>query len=194
MTDTAKVEVVRGWRSDEPYDKNSWGTPDYILDAVREAFGGQIDCDPASNAKAQERVRADFWMGPGSPYGLPDFSEDGLDYCWTGNVWLNPPYGKGLVQPFADRLYYEYSPRAAEIKTWDELVTSHAVLVNLDPSTEWFRSFESCSTHLVNLGRVAFLHPDTGLPVKGNSRSQCLLVRNVNLEPLRKLGSVYAKA
>jgi hypothetical protein len=167
-----------------PYDKNSWGTPDYILDAVREAFGGQIDCDPASNAKSQERVRAVTWYGAGSPSG-----EDGLAYGWNGKVFINPPYGKGLVQPFADSLEGEYA-----LASGCRFVDGHAVLVNLDPSTEWFKTFESCSTHLVNLGRVAFLHPDTGLPVRGNSRSQCLLVRNVNLEPLRKLGSIYARA
>lgn len=165
-----------------PYDKNSWGTPEYILDAVREAFGGQIDCDPASNAKAQERVRARVWYGEGPG----TFGADGTVCVWYGRVFINPPYGKGLIMPFAEAL-------AANVID-EGRVRSHAVLVNLDPSTEWFRTFESCSTHLVNLGRVAFLHPDTGLPVKGNSRSQCLLVRNVNLEPLRKLGSVYARA
>jgi hypothetical protein len=169
-----------------PYDKNSWGTPDYILDAVREAFGGQIDCDPASNAKAQERVRATVWCGRESPY-----NGDGLDAPWNGSLFINPPYGKGLVDPFARRLKSAWECK----QHYPHLgVRVHAVLVNLDPSTEWFRTFESCSAHLVNLGRVAFLHPDTGLPVKGNSRSQCLLVRNVNLEPLRKLGSVYARA
>lgn len=172
-----------------PYDKNSWGTPVYVLDAVREAFGGQIDCDPASNAKAQERVRAGEWFGQDSPHVHADTC-DGNDYVWSGRVWLNPPYGKGLVQPFADSL----SSMWANSENVTFPIQAHAVLVNLDPSTEWFRTFESCSTHLVNLGRVAFLHPDTGLPVKGNSRSQCLLVRNVNLEPLRKLGSVYARA
>lgn len=173
--------------TDVPYDKNSWGTPDYILDAVREAFGGQIDCDPASNAKAQERVRAKYWHGleDTGPFDI-SFDFNGLDFFWLGRVWLNPPYGKGLILPFADQLCEEVNAARC---------TAHAVLVNLDPSTEWFKTFESCSTHLVNLGRVAFLHPDTGLPVKGNSRSQCLLVGgNVNLEPLRKLGSVYARA
>jgi hypothetical protein len=174
-----------------PYDKNSWGTPDYILDAVREAFGGQIDCDPASNAKAQERVRATVWYGEDTPFSGA-LSDDGCDFAWRGKVFLNPPYGKGLIRPFAQSLAWHYADGFVNIE--DEYCTAHAVLVNLDPSTEWFKTFESCSTHLVNLGRVAFLHPDTGLPVKGNSRSQCLLVRNVNLEPLRKLGSVYGKA
>jgi phage N-6-adenine-methyltransferase len=169
--------------TDVPYDKNSWGTPQHIIEAVREAFGGQIDCDPASNAKAQERVRAEVWYGEDTPFSGA-LSNDGCDFFWLGRVWLNPPYGKGLILPFADQLREEIDAARC---------AAHAVLVNLDPSTEWFKTFESCSTHLVNLGRVAFLHPDTGLPVKGNSRAQCLLVRNVNLEPLRKLGSVYAK-
>jgi hypothetical protein len=174
----------------EPYDKNSWGTPEYILDAVREAFGGQIDCDPASNAKAQERVRARHWYGEGSPFG-----EDGLDpnIDWCGKVFLNPPFGRGLVQPFADALDAEWvcaadHPRQATIK-------AHAVLVNADTATRWFRAFAAVSDYVLFFNkRVRFLHPTTGERLGAQQRTQCLLVRNVNLEPLRKLGSVYARA
>lgn len=179
-----------------PYDKNSWGTPVHIIEAVREAFGGTIDCDPASNAKAQERVRALEWYGEGSPNCCAAISEDGLEYAWRGKVFLNPPYGKGLLQPFADHLVYEWSDETrTKMREADWVVKAHAVLVNLDPSTQWFKTIESCSSHLVNLGRVRFLHPDTGLPLGVQQRSSCLLVGgDVNLEPLRKLGSVYARA
>jgi hypothetical protein len=193
MNDNAKVEVVRGWRTDEPYDKNSWGTPPHILEAVREAFGGQIDCDPASNAKAQERVRAKVWYGPenldnvNAAWGGPD----GLEFFWTGRVFINPPYGKGLVQPFADILRWHYETDLPS----DQQVNAHAVLTNLDTSTAWFRTFSDCSDHVVLLrDRVKFIHPITQEPVKDQQRCQILFVRNVNLEPLRKLGSVYAKA
>lgn len=164
----------------ESFDRNAWGTPDYILGVVRESFGGTIDVDPANNAKAQERVRAKCWFGEGSPFG-----PDGLDYVWYGRVFLNPPYGKGLILPFAEHLSRMWSdPQFSD-------VAAHAVLVNLDPSTGWFRVFAGCSTHLVMLDkRVAFLRPDTGKPVTGNPRPQCLFLRGCDVNPYRKLGTV----
>jgi hypothetical protein len=192
MNDTAKVEVVRGRRTDEPYDKNSWGTPEYILDAAREAFGGQIDCDPASNAKAQERVRARVWFGPENLDNVNDAwgGPDGLIGKWSGAVFINPPYGRGLIGPFAKRLMHEYYD--ADPRTY---VTKHAVLVNADTATSWFRAFADVSDHVLFFDkRVRFLHPVTGERLGAQQRTQCLLVRNVNLEPLRKLGSVYARA
>jgi hypothetical protein len=159
------------------------------LEAVREAFGGQIDCDPASNAKAQERVRALRWYGEGSEHGA-DSLQNGAQ--WFGSVWLNPPYGKGLILPFACKLeaYVQLS------KTYPEFCpSSHAVLTNLDTSTAWFRKFNDCSDHIVLLrDRVKFIHPITQEPVKDQQRCQILFVRNVNLGPLRRLGSVYARA
>jgi hypothetical protein len=161
------------------FDRNAYGTPEYILQAVRESFGGTIDVDPASNAKAQERVKARRWCGEGS-----DFRTNGLSFVWHGRVFLNPPYGKGLILPFAEALS----------NAWDQPhvgIEAHAVLVNLDPSTGWFRAFAGCSTHIVLRDkRVAFLHPETGEPVTGNPRPQCIFLRGANLEPYRKLGTI----
>lgn len=160
------------------FDRNAYGTPEYILQAVRESFDfHRISMDPASNAKAQERVRAECWFGEGSPFG-----DDGLSFVWHGRVFLNPPYGKGLILPFAEHLAGKDSAGG---------VTAQAVLVNLDPSTGWFRVFTGCSTHIVLLDkRVAFLHPETGEPTTGNPRPQCIFLRGANLEPYRKLGTI----
>lgn len=148
--------------------KNSWGTPDYILDEVRRDIG-QIYTDPASNEAAQQRVRARVWYGPGSPHG-----EDGLVEPWEGAVWLNPPYGKGLVMPFVNKLCWHQN--------------SFAALVNLDPSTVWFNILAERSTYIIMLhDRVAFINPETGEPVKGNPRPQAILT---DVEPryMRQLG------
>lgn len=156
--------------------KNSWGTPAYIIEVFREAVGGYIDVDPASNAKAQEIIGASIWYGLGSPYG-----EDGLAEPWDGTVWLNPPYGKGLIQPFADKLCHEYNIGRTE---------GYAVLVNLDPSTQWFKTLLSVSAYIVLLDkRVAFVDPTMGSPVRGNSRSQVVLT-DVASKAWDRLGTV----
>lgn len=160
---------------DQHSTKNSWGTPAHIIEVFYEV-AGRIDIDPASNAKAQEIVGASIWYGPGSPYG-----EDGLTQPWEGKVWLNPPYGKGLIQPFADKLYHEN--RAFRTKGF-------AVLVNLDPSTRWFKCLLDEAYYLVLLDeRVAFIDPTTGKPVRGNARSQVILTDVVSAA-WNRLGTV----
>lgn len=166
----------------ETFDRNTWQTPDYILDAVRDTFGGQIDLDPASDGSAQARVRARVWYGQGSPHG-----EDGLTEDWRladeSFVFVNPPYGKGLLTPFVEKL-------RAEHERFPGL--SSALLVNLDPSTRWFQRAVEHATHVVLLHkRVAFIHPATGKPVAGNSRPQTIILRRPRfIRQWRSLGTV----
>jgi hypothetical protein len=61
---------------------------------------GSIDCDPASNELAQRTIRATRWFSRDS---------DGLQQEWTGNVWCNPPYGRGLIDAFVEKLIEERS-------------------------------------------------------------------------------------
>lgn len=65
-------------------DSSSWYTPPEIVDAAREALGGQIDLDPASCAVANDTVKAARF------YSL-EAGEDGLSLPWRGRVFLNPP-------------------------------------------------------------------------------------------------------
>ena len=65
------------------------------MEAARGALGGTIDLDPASCRAAQRTVRAARWYGE---------ADDGLSQPWHGRVWLNPPYGHGIVGRFAARL------------------------------------------------------------------------------------------
>ncbi len=60
-------------------------TPSDIVDRVRRVFGGQIDTDPCSCAKANETVQAVTYY---------DKDQDGRVRQWSGNVFVNPPGGK----------------------------------------------------------------------------------------------------
>lgn len=74
-----------------------WMTPRYLIEAARWVMGG-IDLDPASDARANARVKAaKFYTA----------AENGLDPAnpWSGRIFLNPP--GGLVVEFWERLIRE---------------------------------------------------------------------------------------
>ena len=65
-------------------DSVEWCTPQWIIDGVKEAFGGVIDLDPCSNSSSI--------VGALNSYSLPN--KNGLAEPWNGNnVFVNPPFG-----------------------------------------------------------------------------------------------------
>ena len=73
-----------------PSQRTDWNTPKWIVDLVRKTFG-TIDLDPCDNARS---------IVPAiTKYRLPE--RDGLVLPWPGNVYVNPPYGRGLDAWFA---------------------------------------------------------------------------------------------
>ena len=128
---------------------NEWYTPDKYIEAARQAMGS-IDCDPASSAEANEFIRA-------ATYYTQD--DDGRQKPWSGNVWLNPPYSRGLIGDFADAVAAKYE--AGEIR-------QACVLVNNASDTEWYhRLLSTCSAVCMPKGRIRFRGVKNGTPVQG---------------------------
>lgn len=138
---------------------NSWGTPPHFIKSARKVMGS-IDTDPASNYQAQQVVKATHY-----------YTEDnsGLNKVWGGNVWLNPPYGRGLAKPFIDHLRSGYML---------EHVKQAIVLLNTVYTSKWWR--ESGITEFVSAiclpdHRIAFINPDTHEAESGNDRDQIIV-------------------
>src|SRR5207253_227146 len=111
----AALDTMTG--SFEWYTKPEW------IARARAVMGG-IDLDPASCAFAQRVVRASEWF---------DRKRDGLAQPWHGRVWINPPYGRGLLDKFIKKLIDERA-------NYEQAI---ALVISLT-ETEWFQ----------NLGRV----------------------------------------
>ena len=126
-------------------------TPRHIVDRARRTMGG-IDLDPASTLTANEFVRAKRYFTE---------RQNGLTRRWSGRVWLNPPYSRGELSKFVDRLL-EYLEKGA--------VTQACLLVNNGTDTAWFRSAADAALAVCLLyGRIHFLRAD-GTPTDGAPR------------------------
>ena len=123
--------------------ENEWYTPADLIQCARKLLG-TIDLDPASSQMANETVQAVTWYG---------VEEDGLAQAWSGNVWMNPPYARGLIERFIDRLVTAHL--AGD-------VPEALVLVNNATDTRWFHQMQSVpDRHTLALSyRVRFVSPE----------------------------------
>lgn len=138
---------------------NNWRTPPHFIESSRKVMGS-IDVDPASNDEAQKIVQA----------GVHYTEEtNGLDKLWLGNVWLNPPYGRGLAEPFIATLVNQF-----EAGYTDQAI----VLLNTVYTSNWWGNTginEHYSALCLPRDRIAFINPETGKPEKGNDRDQIIV-------------------
>ncbi len=82
----------------------AWHTPDKYLNAVREVMGG-IDLDPATDEKAQLRIKAKTYY---------TYETNGLNKKWEGSVILCPPYRQDILEQFVEKAICEYQSGSAE--------------------------------------------------------------------------------
>lgn len=89
--------------------KDDWATPDDLYTTYNALFGFVLDA-----AADRSNHKCARWFGPGGE------SEDALSVVWPtaeGNIWLNPPYSKGLQSRFV-RKAFEESLRHARNPHW----------------------------------------------------------------------------
>lgn len=153
------------------HDGDAWGTPEPYIIAAREVLGG-IELDPASNAAAQNVVRAERF------YTRED---SGLEHDWTArSVWLNPPFSTGLIERFVGRFMESFEERGSG---------AGLLLVNSATETGWFQSALRLPVCFPSR-RIAFINPLTGVPVQGNRQGQALFYAGPDLE---KFCTVFEK-
>ncbi|MGD1939879.1 MAG: DNA N-6-adenine-methyltransferase [Leptolyngbyaceae cyanobacterium] len=133
-----ELEPPKGPRLDNPNASNEHYTPDSVLAAVYECFGGMPDLDPCSDGGFPPSVNA------GSHFTA---EQDGLSHDWFGRVFVNPPYNpSGTIGKWVKKLL-------DEIKTGR--VNQAILLVPAYTDTGWWAALRDYPVCLVK-GRLTF--------------------------------------
>lgn len=116
---------------------HEWYTPLEVIESARKVLG-VIDLDPASSELANSFVKATKYFS---------FEDDGLLQEWFGRVWLNPPFNRGIIDAFADKLLTSSK------------VESAIVLTDNATDAKWFRKLvEGCSGLIFTTSRLNFIN------------------------------------
>lgn len=118
-------------------------TPAQYIQRVRDVLE-VIDLDPCSCVEAQEVVGATrFYTCRDDALNAPE---------WKGRVWMNPPFSRGLIREFCNRLINDYF-------TGD--VTEAVALTNARPGSMWFQSLSAIAWRCEKRKRIKFWGPST---------------------------------
>lgn len=152
-------------------------TPPEIVEAARRVMG-RIDLDPASSLRANQIVKADK---------IYIAAQDGLQYQWTGNVWMNHPFGRNQNSEWVDRLIDSY------LSGW---VAQACCITYACTSEAWFHPlmiFPQCFL----VPRTNYLLPD-GSVKHGVTKGSVVTYMGNNkskfIRAFRKLGTVKVMA
>ena len=136
-------------------DSDDWHTPSRYIEAARQVLG-RIDVDPFSSATANRTVKAGRFL---------TIEDNALHQRhWMpgpATAWMNPPYGRGVIDAAVTRFLTEL-PR----------LTAAITLVNNATETVWCQALlEKCQAFCLPAHRISFVSPDNKA-VSGNPRGQ----------------------
>lgn len=141
-------------------DKNTWRTPDSLFGPLNEEFNFGLDASASHGAQKcpvylspDENALVTDWRQYAELFGVADRF-----------VWINPPFTP--MQPWSDRVLQMHAAGMDIV-----------MLTNAATGTRWFRELaEEAAQIRFTTGRIAFIHPDTGVQMKGNNMAQSIFV------------------
>lgn len=119
--------------------KVEYYTPKPWIDRVRFVLGS-IDLDPASCEKANKTVGASVFYTK---------DDDGMEQSWKAkNLFINPPYGRGVTLKFALKFLLEFKLGHFE---------NGIMLVNSNTQTKWFQALMKICMAALPSKRISFI-------------------------------------
>lgn len=88
-----------------------------------------------------------------------------LKKCDNKNVWINPPYGRGMIKQF---MYKAIEEKEKGVTT--------VMLVPATLDAQWLPINEVSEIRIVTGGRLSFFHPKTNKKVNGNTKGSMFVI------------------
>jgi ParB family chromosome partitioning protein len=147
-----------------------WYTPPDIIQAAHRVMG-KIDVDPTSCELAQTVVRAKIFH---------TVDDNGLKHPWHGTIWLNPPYTRGFIALFVDKLITEINAGHA---------TQAILLTRGGTDTKWFHRAATAAQAVCFPSRIKFWSADR--KIKTSLMTQVILYFGNKPEKFQKQFSQF---
>ena len=133
--------------------RDCWGTPQWLFDSINAEFPFTLDA--AANHLNSKCAR---YLVDGLAFNWAEVCEPG---SW---VWNNPPFSD--VNPWVDQW----------VACAEAGVGVVSIVNNQSGAIWWHKAMDAASELRFSLGRVAFIHPVTGLPMNDNNMGQVIFV------------------
>lgn len=144
----------------DPDLKNSWRTDPLIFKAINEEFNFSLD---AASSKQNTLVPKRFLT-----MGQDALSVNWIEYMQgmpNRNVWINPPYGRGMIKAFM--------LKSIEQK---KLGVTSVLLVPATLDAQWLPIDKVSEIRIITGGRLSFYHPITNKKVNGNTKGSMFVI------------------
>ena len=146
-------------------NKDDWSTPQNLFDYLDDEYHFDLDvCADESNYKCTRYFNAD---------------DDGLLQPWYGMVWMNPPYGREIIQ-WMRKAYHESRQSSCQV----------LCLVPSRTDNFWWHEYVMKSSSICFIrGRLVFSGADSGAPfpsalVYFTSQSEYPILKVLDLKDL----------
>lgn len=151
-------------------DKNSWGTDPLIFAALDEEFNFSLDAAANDNNHKVANYLTVEDDAITTNWG-ENIAMFGVTHSQT--VWVNPPYGRGMLQQFMEKSVIE---KAKGVTT--------VMLVPATLDAQWLPIQDISEIRIVTGGRLSFIHPITGKKIAGNTKGSMFVIFRPSTMPL----------
>ena len=143
-------------------EKNSWRTDPEVFKALNAEFDFSMDaaCSvkntlvPRCYLTAEDDAISSDWSAKLTLYEQRN-----------KNVWVNPPYGRGMIKKFMCKAIEE---KAKGVTT--------VMLVPATLDAQWLPINEVSEIRIISGGRLSFYHPTTNKKVNGNTKGSMFVI------------------
>lgn len=155
-------------------NKNSWGTDPLVFAALDSEFDFSLDAAASETNHLVELYLTQYNCAIKADWSVY-IDEYNQEFTTTSNknVWVNPPYGRGMITKFMQKAVEERE---------NGVTTVMLVPATLD--AQWLPLAHVSEIRIVTNGRLSFVNPLTKNKIAGNTKGSMFVIFRPSSSPL----------